>query len=972
MGGLVLKGSIIKGTIITILLLIAAQASAFASTVEGIITDAVTKEPLYGANVIIVGTGLGSATDVDGNYKIANVAPGKYTIRVSYIGYKTPEIEVTVKAGTLKQDFSLDPVGLEGETVVVTAQAVGQKQAINQQLTSDQIVNVVSAAKIKELPDANAAESVGRLPGVSILRSGGEGYAVVIRGLAPKYNQVMIDGIQMASSSSSDRSTNLSMVSSDMLEGIQVSKTLTADMDASVLGGVVNFELREASANNSLTPRFRLEGQGSYNALSNIKNPVNNFKYLLSAENRYFDERLGVFVQFDVERKNLSHNSMGASYTNPGENYVDYEISSINLYKTVDDRQRYNGALVVDYKLPDGKIKFTNLFSTGKTSSLSRGELFNISNNTRNFDLGNSFDRLSIITNGIDYQQDISAYHLQFKASHSYSESKTPESWTAEFLQTSAGLNNFNGVRNLDPKNVARAGNPDLSGTYLNTFESSKDFSKERAFNFELNAKTNFRISDLINADVKAGASYKYQTRYYDYTYYSGTLSGGAGKTPVEMINSMLNLPTNEKIMMNNFIDPAYEFGKLFDGDYSMIAPLNYAMLSKAYDLLQSNVDYFKSINSEGGFGYGYSSSKTHDHEGHEGRSAAYVTSTFKIGTDITFIPGVRYQNLRTTYTGIRGSSTSSTYFYNSYDTTVTKNHGYWLPDISLKYKPFSWFDIRLSYTNTLSYPDYNTIIPRVDMSTSSISFGNYNLKPSRSTNYDVYLSFYENTLGLLTVGGFLKQIKDMIYGWTYHVSGKNAMPYLPWKIMDSYMSNTVYTVGTYVNNPYKVNDYGMELDWQTHFWYLPGPLSGLVFNINYTHIFSKAEYPYFVTKTVGRKVQYIDSSYTSRLIYQPDDVLNLSIGFDYKDFSARVSMLYQSDIFTGTDFWPQLRAHTAKYQRWDLSVKQNLPWYDIQVYGDINNINGEYDKSVIAAGGTPTSLQEYGMVADIGIRLKL
>ena len=175
----------------------------------------------------------------------------------------------------------------------------------------------------------------------------------------------------------------------------------------------------------------------------------------------------------------------------------------------------------------------------------------------------------------------------------------------------------------------------------------------------------------------------------------------------------------------------------------------------------------------------------------------------------------------------------------------------------------------------------------------------------------------------------------------------------------------------TFVNDSYKINDYGMELDWQTHFWYLPGPLSGLVFGVNYTHIFSKAQYPYTYTKVANRSIQHIDTSFTDRLLYQPDDIVNLSLGFDYQGFSIRVSMLYQTDIFTGPSFWPQLRSHSSAYRRWDLAAKQELPWFGIQVFGDINNINGENDISVIQGGGVPISQQDYGLTADLGLRIK-
>jgi len=202
----------------------------FNVSVLGTVKDAGTGDPLPSANVIIVGTSLGSATDVEGRYLIRNVPPGAYILRASYMGYQTVEVPLEVVEGeSSTKDFELEPVALEGEEVVVTAQARGQNVAINTQLASNSIVSVVSSARIQELPDANAAEAIGRLPGVSVLRSGGEGTQIVIRGLQPKYNAVMVDGVRMASSNSSDRSADLSMISPHMLEGIEVTKAVTPD-----------------------------------------------------------------------------------------------------------------------------------------------------------------------------------------------------------------------------------------------------------------------------------------------------------------------------------------------------------------------------------------------------------------------------------------------------------------------------------------------------------------------------------------------------------------------------------------------------------------------------------------------------------------------------------------------------------------------------------------------------------------------
>ena len=964
----------IPGGIVFIVAFMVVKVFASTSNIEGYVKDAKTGEPLFGANIMLVGTSMGAATDMNGKYLIQNVLPGTYKIRATYIGYKGQTTEINIKNGEqLKQNFKLEPVGVQGKTVVVTAQATGQSQAINQQLSSDQIINVVSAAKIQELPDANAAESVGRLPGISVLRSGGEGNEVVIRGLAPKYNEIMIDGIQMSSSSSSDRSVNLSMISSNMLEGIQVSKTVTPDMDADVIGGVVNFEMRVAKVKEPGVPQFNLLIQGGYNNLSNAYNKFNNYKYVGSAEDRFLNDRLGIFAQVDIERKNLSSNEMGASYTHAGNNINQYWITGLNLYDIPRDLQRYNGAVVLDYKLPEGKIKLTNFVSSGNTNTQTRGENFGIANNEHYYSISSNNSTLNIITNGLDFRQKLSIFHLVAKLSHAYSETKSPNFWTTNFMQTSAGLGQFNNTANVNPQDIPKAAINDLSSTFLNSIASGSSFSRERALTASLDLKTNVNLSDVVGVAIKFGGKYRYQTRSYTYTHFGGgLLTDGGAKFVDNLIASSLSLPNNStSIPVTYFTDPNFSYGKFLNGDYRMGTPLNYGILSNMVDILEKNVQYI--ANNNGGIAYGRNNfqSTSYNYTGHENQAAFYIMSILNIGSQFTLIPGVRYQDLQTTYTGVRGvESPESYYSYNHYDTTVTQDHGYWLPDISLRYKPLSWFDIRLSYTNTLAYPDFDAIIPRIDVgTTNSISWNNYKLIPSRSTNYDAYFSFYDNTIGLFTVGGFIKQINNLIYPWSYYVSGANAVKYFPSSLLITSQPTGIYNVYTYVNNSYMISDYGMELDWQTHFWYLPGPLSGLVFSVNYTHIFSKAQYPYVNTRSTGRSLTFIDTSFTDRLLYQPDNIVNLSLGFDYQGFSVRVSMLYQANIFTGLNFWPQLRTNTSAYRRWDLAAKQELPWAGLQIFGDLNNINGANDISVIQGGGVPQSEQDYGMTADLGLR---
>jgi hypothetical protein len=98
---------------------------------------------------------------------------------------------------------------------------------------------------------------------------------------------------------------------------------------------------------------------------------------------------------------------------------------------------------------------------------------------------------------------------------------------------------------------------------------------------------------------------------------------------------------------------------------------------------------------------------------------------------------------------------------------------------------------------------------------------------------------------------------------------------------------------------------------------------------------------------------------------------VNLALGYDYEGFSTRVSMLYQADVFKGENFWPELRINTANYLRWDLSVKQALPFPGLQVFFDLNNFNNARDVDVNQGSGYPTAEQFYGLTADAGLRLR-
>lgn len=952
--------------------------------IVGKVTDKVTHEPLMAANVLIEGTSLGTSSDLAGNFVISLLPEGVYRVRASYVGYKTvvDSLVPVNEDQTTVVNFALQAVTMETAPVIITAQASGQDQAINQQLSATQIMNAVSAARIQELPDANAAESVGRLPGVSMVRSGGEANEIVVRGMQPKYNAIMVDGVRMASSNPNDRSSDLSMISPNMLDGIEVSKTVTPDQDADVLGGTVNFKTREAKASNEMEPlRLELLVQGGYTGLPDAYNDYRNEKYVGSIEDRFLDEKLGVFAQADYERRNLTSNELSNVYDESSGSFDQYVTNSVNLHYIDRDRQRANGVLNLDYRLPEGKITLANFLSSGTTYSEDRGETFTTHQgnfaNTKNYTLGYTASTVNTITSTLGVEQQVSTFHLNAKLSQVYAETKDPQDWTATWQQPAdAGISQFVNRANINPVDIVNAANNNLATTNMHDFTNSNSFSRELAYTASLDVDVLENISSMINSVIKFGGKYRYQTRSYVNEQFSDEQPfGGTSTTTItDAIESYFSLPVGGGIPISDFIEPNFSYGKYLDGNYSMTVPLSYEKMSGLSGYLKN---LYPTVGPSEGYGRNNYLSSTNNYSGNENLAALYVMATVNVGPLVTIVPGVRYQDLQTQYTGTRGSQT--VLFWSNYphaDTTITVDHGYWLPDVNLRYKPLTWMDVRLSYTNSLAYPDYSSIIPRSDVGTGTIAYNNPYLSPTRSTNYDANVSFYGNTIGLFTVGGFYKQIHDLIYATSFNVVGAAAEPYILYRGANPPSGG--YTVNTYVNDPYHIYEYGFEFDWQTHFWYLPDPLAGLVLNVNYTHIYSRAEYPFdyvhpkdpsnFRSPLITDTTYYVD-----RLFDQPDDIVNLSLGFDHKGFSIRISMLYQSDVSAGYAFWPQLRATTAAYKRWDLSAKQNLPWSGVQLYGSINNLNGARDFSMLQMyPSIPVSGQVYGMSADLGVRWQM
>ncbi len=941
--------------------------------IKGVIVDANSGEPLIGANVIIVGTSVGAAANIDGKFVLSSVKPGSYKLKITYVGYKEKVEEVTVVSNrAIEITVKLDWVAVEGDVVLVTAQARGQLAAINEQLSSDEIKNVVSKDRIRELPDANAAESVGRLPGVSVMRTGGEGDKVVIRGLSPKYSKIMVDGVSLAATGEDDRSVSMNSISSYSLEGIEVIKAPNASMDGDQIGGSVNFKMK--TAEKGFHSNFVMEG--AYNSL---KTSYSDYMIVGDISNRFFNDKFGVFAQLSTDKKNLSSNQMYANYYFDKDKGRSLRTESLDLKDIIRERKRYGGTFTLDYMLPDGKIYFKNFFSSGDNDQQTYKEGYTRARR-HNYNTSDNGSNQLIYSNILNYEQNVSIFKINAKLSHSYSETNALNNIEFGFYKP-GDVNEL--PYDVDPKDIPDYSNNEIAKTLWSSLKMGDKITKGRQLALSFDFETDFTISNQINGKIKFGGKGLYTEHSYDYTngYYGSmaSLGGNAYKIPIveafpwmQDIVSIESLETDFTIPYTVFIDNNYEQGEFIKGRYRMgpVADINLmrdivdvlkATRLKLIGLGQDNPEYFTPSNK---------TSVTNDYSGIERLYAGYVMTDINITNKLKIMPGVRYEVQSTSYTGARGITQHyAEVNYPYHDTTTIRNNYFFLPRVHLRYEPFNWLQVRLAYTQSVARPNYSALIPRVDITPNSIFVNNYNLCPERAESYDISFAFNENYLGLFTIGGFYKVIKDKIFlrrGRVLH----NPEDYNLSSIYKGYKFDAEE------NNENLSYVKGIEIDWQTNFWYLPSFLKGIVLNINYTKIFSEAKYPLTEYKSDINPnpppfiiTNEIDISYWARMQQQPDDILNISLGYDYKGFSCRVSMFYQGDNFITSKFNEEEHILTDSFSRWDLSVKQKLPWQNIQLYFNFVNINEGLDRDFIRGNEKTSRLEYYSSILQLGLR---
>ena len=1011
----------------------------FAGNLTGYIHDSETKEALIGATVAIKGTTIGTITDQNGHYEISGLKEGEYVFVVSYIGYETSEITLSIPDnGEVKHNFNLVATSVGLAEVVISVQAQGQLSALNQQINSGYVSNHVASERLQEVPDATIAESLSRLPGVAVTNSAGEGDKVVIRGMESRFSLVTVNGVRMPSTGKEDNSVGMAGISPFMIDGIEVQKSLTPDKDADATGGIVDLKLKDAPEGFHVN----VVAQNNFNSLvQDYFNPRLN----LTLSNRFLDNKFGIIATGNFESVDRASHRMGNNY-NINESappaFTEFKFQS-NEY----NRTRSGGNVFLDYRLPQGKIKASSFVTLLDNDEFQRAlKLEDGGTGGINKDYYNHESTELRTINTLELEHNL-PFGAKIHAQGAYSTGKREVPLQYNIYSRNSTIDNstdtayyYSEVQQLwsnridDIQAVVYPNEIlqvipyyDPEGTRIYRLNSYNETFRDDELMLKLDLEVPYHISDALNGKIKFGAKYRKKNRKVEATYaelefnnsrnflladtiaeafpeYNLIRDGvgsdlGAASLIDDYSETILDGLVSDKYW-NNFMDPDKLDAIMLWLDENQWTPRTVDALHEA--------NTFRD-----------------DYSGFEQVKAAYLMGDLNFTRFVNVTGGVRFEKINTKYHGYGAVWTTNPatayaidFSESQYDSLSKRENTFLLPMINVKFKPFKWMHILVAYTQTIARPKYYSYMPRfvyfeqtsmygspnADAAISYYGPGNPALKPALTHNYDACITLNANStslpnwLGVVVAGVFYKEIIDLEVTKSFNLYGSpelrdsinSIVPY--YTLFD--LQNQRAFDWTY-NNPNHAFSKGIEIEWQSSFWSLPKPFNGLVINANYTrNITEKTEIreQEIITRPPGSRrpvVTYVDTSFATRLYRNPDYTINVTLGYDYKGLSFRLSYRHTAESFSGyTGFGSaaQTPEGTKIYKEqnmWDLSLAQKIPKVEgLQLFLNVSNLTATYAQKEISnrsedgsislnkeKGPLPWTEEYYGRLIIAGLR---
>ncbi|HLP15582.1 MAG TPA: TonB-dependent receptor [Bacteroidota bacterium] len=989
-----------------VLFLLIPTLALSAGKLKGKILDAQNKDPMIGANVLVVGTSIGAVADIYGAYMLPAVPAGKYTVRCSYIGYLVKTLTVTIVDNqTSELDFSLSPDIIKGEEVVISAQAFGQAAAINQQVASNTIVNVISEQKIKELPDANAAEAIGRLPGVSLIRSGGEANKIILRGLNQNMTTITVDGIKLSPTDADSRGVDLSTISQGSLSGIVLSKAVTSDMEAEAIAGNVNFVTKTAPEIRD----FQIDALGSYGAMDKT---YDQYNYLGRYGERFFDNFLGVQLFGNIEKRNRSSEEYTVDYDQSLNQNKDYQISNFTIRYTPETRKRRGIKLLLDIATPDeGVIKLNGELNRTERRLTVVDRNYPTLNGSMTYNFRGQDINTDIKNISLQGMNNLAGWQINWNMSYVESNSETPYLYDINVQEPSSmdGQGNIisgmrpvpfeyrkgTGYENLIPFSTNNFNMAFLTRGYART-SSNLDYEKT----LFLDAKKSYTLLDMTG-ELKFGGKYrsKYHRRYNTLgsamyyngvTFYDDVQLQDGSIVPKDLARygyDHLQQTGAGLILATNFIDQ--ETRNVY-GKYMLNPILSAERMRAWYDL---NIHGINSKSHRLEYTVDKSETGT-NYDLNESVTAGYLMNTLNMGTFATLIAGVRIEADNNRYNALLTREAISEYSQFT-DTASTHQETVILPNFHLIFKPSEELNVRFAAFRGINRPNFNYRLPTYVFGTASENTGsdpfvilsNTNLKNATAWNFETNVQLFSNTIGLVSLSAFYKNISNEVHQlWLVPITSKATTDSLGVRFPDGKAPfSTSYQMTFPYNSDKPTRVWGIEVEHQANLRFLPGLLSNLILSYNVSVIKSETytpaqEYIVYYTTIPGfpfpvKQTETRLYEEKTRIANSPEVFGNLSLGYDIGGFSARVSYFYQGEYYNGYSGDGTSDNIQKAFSRVDLSVKQSITDY-LSVGVNVNNINdaeeGRFLENTVNGWRLESSSYRYGTTADLWLRITM
>src|SRR5579862_3045243 len=740
------SGVIIAALVVSFFGLSTAAAQVGKGTLNGRVADS-GGGVLQGARVELQPTGLSTVTNNQGEFKITDIPPGVYKLIISFVGFAPFTGDVTITAGQAAHTDSTLEVAGQNQEVIVTAERVhGEAEAINRQRTAENILQVLPHDVIVSLPNANVADAIGRLPGVTLERDEGEGKYVQIRGTEPRFSNVTIDGVNVPAPESGVRQIKLDIIPSDLVESVEINKTLLANMDGDGIGGSVNLRTKTAGEQPSLS----LFGMGGYTPILNGRG-ASQFGCTIGQR---FGKKKQLGVLFggsydwngrgidDIEPAPTVIQCSPGNCASPGANaanFATYNTMDIREYRYYRTRYGFTGS--VDYKFSEN----SNIWARGLYSHFDNfGDRWVLTPTINTFttspNQGGSDGNMSynaqirrpvevIGSLAIGGRVDLHTAWLKWEVSASRSSSEDHGYSSASFAPAdpNSPLNNvqflFNDSNPNRPKfNVQNGVNIyDSSQYFLQNLDVGKSYSPQLNLQAAVSLAKQYTVGGHYGT-FEFGGKIRNAHKFEEF------------KDPVYSVTnptaySLSSFPIS--LTNNNYYGGTYTTGPLIN--YSNVLglissnPNAFSVDNQPLNALQSNYDLVERV----GAGYVMNSINFNRFRLYTGLRFE-TTSEYAAGYQVTL------DDSALGYSGVTPLHKSS---------TIVDA----LPSAELRYALTGESAIRLAYGRGIARANFGDLAPSlsVDDTNKRISLGNPDLKATHANNYDILYEQYLKPLGM-------------------------------------------------------------------------------------------------------------------------------------------------------------------------------------------------------------------------------